>query len=396
MFRRPADGGIPRSARHRFALLLVGVALASWPFAAEAQTEQTVYLAFGDSITEGVGDDPLRTTKGYPPRLEALLVAANVNARVLNRGKEGMTSAEAVSLINSTLQGSNADTLILMIGTNDIPLVSNETILHDIEEVGRRAAARAVDTIHATLYPRRNDASRDADNAVTARVSGMIRELAWRTQRKLADPYEVFFNTPNHNQLHYPPGDKFHPNAAGYDILAQIFADVILNRDRVPPVIGTVRPLDFSDFVSANTNIRVDVYDFGAGIDATKTGLRINGVPVAATASGDGRKLVLSYQPPAPLKGVVLVELDGHDLATPPNAGVRRATRFVITGTQFQPTDIDRDGRVDGHDLIRLARAFGARVGEPRYAASADFDADGIVDGDDLALLANAFGKSAS
>jgi dockerin type I repeat protein/thrombospondin type 3 repeat protein/matrixin len=55
--------------------------------------------------------------------------------------------------------------------------------------------------------------------------------------------------------------------------------------------------------------------------------------------------------------------------------------------------DIDLSGRVDGLDLARLGRAFGAAAGVPRYDAAADLDRDGQVDGADLALFAAQFGK---
>lgn len=56
--------------------------------------------------------------------------------------------------------------------------------------------------------------------------------------------------------------------------------------------------------------------------------------------------------------------------------------------------DADLSGRVDGFDLGRLARAFGASAGDPRYDVSVDLSRDGIVDGDDLALLAPWFGQT--
>lgn len=55
--------------------------------------------------------------------------------------------------------------------------------------------------------------------------------------------------------------------------------------------------------------------------------------------------------------------------------------------------DIDLSGRVDGFDLSRLGRAFGAAAGNPRYDLAADINRDGKIDGDDLALLAANFGK---
>jgi hypothetical protein len=55
--------------------------------------------------------------------------------------------------------------------------------------------------------------------------------------------------------------------------------------------------------------------------------------------------------------------------------------------------DFDLSGRVDGFDLARLGRAFGAALGNPRYDVAADLDHDGQVDGADLALFAPEFGK---
>lgn len=57
--------------------------------------------------------------------------------------------------------------------------------------------------------------------------------------------------------------------------------------------------------------------------------------------------------------------------------------------------DIDLSTRVDGGDLARLGRAFGASTGQARYDADADLDRDGVVDGADLALFAPQFGKAA-
>ncbi|HET9227415.1 MAG TPA: dockerin type I domain-containing protein, partial [Thermoanaerobaculia bacterium] len=81
-------------------------------------------------------------------------------------------------------------------------------------------------------------------------------------------------------------------------------------------------------------------------------------------------------------------------LAPTPNAVDREAVRFSIAGPQILTGDLDQDGRVDGADLLRFARRFGSRLGEPLYSPSADFNSDGIVDGQDLAVLASNFGKS--
>lgn len=56
--------------------------------------------------------------------------------------------------------------------------------------------------------------------------------------------------------------------------------------------------------------------------------------------------------------------------------------------------DVNRSGRVDGTDLVRLALAFGSKQGEERYRRSADINRDGIVDGFDLSILGEFFGST--
>ena len=59
-----------------------------------------------------------------------------------------------------------------------------------------------------------------------------------------------------------------------------------------------------------------------------------------------------------------------------------------------EANDIDVSGRVDGFDLSRLARAFGASFGDSRYAVEVDLDGNGTIDGIDLTRLANNFGRT--
>jgi Thrombospondin type 3 repeat/Dockerin type I domain len=55
--------------------------------------------------------------------------------------------------------------------------------------------------------------------------------------------------------------------------------------------------------------------------------------------------------------------------------------------------DIDLSGRVDGLDLARIGRAFGAMTGDSRYDLACDLDRSGVVDGSDLAIFSVQFGK---
>ncbi len=87
------------------------------------------------------------------------------------------------------------------------------------------------------------------------------------------------------------------------------------------------------------------------------------------------------------------------DYSAEPQPSGSRANLGHLGGTaSATPTlpDLDRDGQVDGKDLLWIASAFASdRVYTPaRYFPPADLDGNGKVDGDDLAFLAAFFGLS--
>jgi lysophospholipase L1-like esterase len=367
--------------------------VAASPAAASAQQH---YIAFGDSITAGRGDT--QTPSGYPPRLELLLAARGVTATVENDGLFGETTGEGLSRLDGVLAGApGAAGLLLMEGTNDInQKVSIETITTNLGLMAQKAQAAGIPTVHATVVPRLPDANTDGSNMLTGELAAGIRELAWESSRKLADPFEVFFYlTPHAIPDDYAgDGDRLHPNAAGYDLLAQTLADALTNADTIPPVTGLIQPPNGQQNVPANTSISLVLYDFGTGIDLSSVQLSVNGQAVSPMTSGDKSKLVLAYSPPQPLVGIVDVHLHAQDHASPPNVLDRLVSEFIIAGTTFLPGDINRDGRVDGADLVILALAFGAHRYDSNYNQAADLNGDGIVDGLDLAILAANFGKT--
>jgi len=357
----------------------------------------TRYIAFGDSITAGVGDDEARAEKGYPPRLQALLVQAGLDAVVENHGLGGEKTAEGVERVEQVLAGGG-DVLLLMEGSNDISReISIESTRFNLREIARKAESRGLRVVHATVIPRIPQARVDPENLITQRLNQHVRDLAASRERDLADVFEIFWQLPNRFATHYwLAADDFvgHPNATGYDLIARVFADTLRDVDRVPPVVGVLDPFDGQRNVSAGKTLSVPLFDFGAGIDLAATSLLINGAPVSATLEGDASAARLVYAPPQPWSGIVQVGLRSRDLANPANTVDRRIVTFYTAGTVFLPGDVDRDGRVDGADLVKLGRAFGARTGTGRYVSSADFNADGVVDGADLAQLAANFGRS--
>ncbi len=360
---------------------------------------QNRYIAFGDSITFGVGDDSTRprSEMGYPGRLDELLATRGIpGATVINAGLGNEATTEAVTRIDQVLGDNRADVLLLMEGTNDINAqVSVETITFNLQRIATKAEAAGLRVIHGTIIPRLPSANRDGDNRIAAQLAASLRNLAWSERRSLADPFEVFlYQTPNAFTTLYVGGDdKLHPNAAGYDKLAEVWADQIAAIDKVPPVVGSVAPADRSSDVPADVTLRLGLLDFGKGIDLASTRVVVNGQEVGALVSGDSQRAEISYRPTMPFSGVVTFGFRSRDLANPANTVDREVSRFIIAGTQFLTGDIDQDGRVDGEDMILLALAFGSRRGETRFLRAADFDGNSVVDGLDLAALSANFGQ---
>ena len=368
------------------------------PTLAAGQTTSKTYIAFGDSITAGVGDVP---QLGYPPRLQSLLVTAGVNATVSNQGNPGEKTPDGLTRIDgvfTTVHAKTGDVLILMEGTNDInKSISMETTIFNLDTMAGKAEALGLSVIHATVIPRPPDAKVDSDNLLTDQLNGRIRNLAGVRGRKEADPNEVFRNLPNLFSGFYsnaPDDHVGHPNAAGYDILARVFYDVIRGADTVSPVPGIINPVNGATNIKPDATIQVDVWDFGTGIDLANTFLLVNGQPVTVTPQGTAQHASLVYQSPTPLSGSVTVGLRSRDLATPPNTIDRQLAKFTIQGSTALQGDVNGDGRVDGSDLILFGLHFGALRGTANYSAAADFNSDGVVDGLDLAILAANFGQT--
>ncbi|MEA2604354.1 MAG: acyl-CoA thioesterase [Acidobacteriota bacterium] len=382
-------------------VLLLGLLLGLVPAFAAAQTTPRKYIAYGDSITEGRGDDPARAEKGYPPRLQLLLQAAGVSATVLNRGLGGERTPDSLARIDQIVaEGQPGDYFLLMEGTNDISrAISPETTIFNLDEMARRAEVRSMVALHATVIPRKPDAKVDADNVINDALNGRIRNLAGLRQRREADPYEVFRSTPNLFPGFYvlvaddPVG---HPNAAGYDLMARVFFNALQGIDTVPPVTGILNPAHGARNVPADARIDVDLWDFISGIDLANTFLLVNGTVTPVVPTGNAVHARLSYQSLSPLTGIVSVGLRSRDLATPANAVDREIARFTIAGFVGLQGDINLDRRVDGSDLVSFGLHFGAVRGDLRYDANADLNADGKIDGLDLAILASNFGRTAA
>lgn len=393
-----------RGARPALARTAVAVTVLLAVAPATAQSVPSNIIAFGDSITRGDSRFDERNRGGYPARLQGKLRQDNPDAVVHNYGRDGEVTAEGVSRIGSVLaQEPNADALALMEGTNDVNLViqgaiSFQSIETNLATMASRAVNAGLEVFYATVIPRPSSATVDRNDILTFALSRAIRDLASRQQRNLVDPYDAFSFYPGADPRLYTTGGTDavgHPNSDGFDVLADIFFDVVRGVDTQGPVPGDMEPGYQVDSIGPATDIELTIYDLGAGIDPDNTTLTINGVAVETEQSGNARKRVLFHDTKAATLGCYAkVGIRSADRADPPNVSDHFYNEFRVNGGNILKGDLDRSCRVDGIDLVIVALAFGSQSGEARYNPRADINSDGVVDGRDFAELASNFGRS--
>lgn len=94
-----------------------------------AMAEEVVIAALGDSLTQGYG---LVQEQGFVPQLQAWLDANGVEARLINAGVSGDTTAGGLARVGWTLT-PDVDGMIVALGGNDLlrgldPAVSRDNI----------------------------------------------------------------------------------------------------------------------------------------------------------------------------------------------------------------------------------------------------------------------------
>jgi acyl-CoA thioesterase I len=94
---------------------LVAALLAALVFAQPAGAAERVIVAFGDSLTAGLGVTP---ENSYPARLQARLRAEGYAYRVVNAGASGDTTAGGLRRVDWALKNT-PDIVIVALGAND-------------------------------------------------------------------------------------------------------------------------------------------------------------------------------------------------------------------------------------------------------------------------------------
>jgi len=193
-----------------------------------------VILAFGDSITRGVGDGPQPGntppgTGGYPPRLQQLL-----GVTVINDGHSGERTTEGLLRLQRDVNDIHPDYAIILEGTNDLlggedshrAVENMRSMIHEVRAAGAVA-------ILGTVPPLCCDIESSHPPSATVAYDEELRALAADRGVDLIDFYSAFAGGPEatydsgRGLIHSPEG--VHPTAAGYDVMAEAARQKLLH-----------------------------------------------------------------------------------------------------------------------------------------------------------------------
>ncbi len=185
-----------------------------------------VILAFGDSITRGVGDGPGPSdtppgAAGYPVRLQKLL-----GVTVVNDGSSGERTTEGLPRLQRDVTDTHADYAILLEGTNDLlGGESSSRAVDNMRSMIHSVRAAGAVPILGTITPFCCDIEKRHPRSATLAYNDALRALAASEGVTLVDFYGAYAGGPraaydaSRGLLHVPEG--IHPTAAGYDAMAE-------------------------------------------------------------------------------------------------------------------------------------------------------------------------------
>ena len=206
------------------------------------------YLAFGDSLTEGVVSAPftqtlVTTPHAYPARLAEALRARyrdQPDIAVFNEGKAGEFAADGKGRLPDAIKAHAPEVLLLLEGANDINFLGRPGITRVVvalEDMIKDAHRRGLVVFVGTL-PRQRPGGRNAFGApFVEELNVQIRKTALEEGATVVDVY-------NELDLSLVGEDGLHLTEAGYVRLGAIFADAIRRsfetappsrRGRAPP-----------------------------------------------------------------------------------------------------------------------------------------------------------------
>jgi acyl-CoA thioesterase-1 len=179
------------------------------PSNAAQRPEERILVAFGDSLTAGLGVSPEET---YPARLQAKLLLSGYRYRVINAGVSGDTTAGGLRRVEWVLK-SKPDVVILELGANDglrgLNLAQTRT---NLEQIIQRFLAGGAKVVLAGMKLPPNYGT-----DYTKAFQSMYVDLAKRDDVQ----FIPFFLDGVAAKADYNQADGIHPTGAGYAVIVE-------------------------------------------------------------------------------------------------------------------------------------------------------------------------------
>ena len=193
----------------RLVAILALILTAALPRSVAAQAKPLTLLAFGDSLVAGFG---LGSRDGFTAKLEAALKAKGIDARVVNAGLSGDTSAGGVARLDWALD-PKPDFAIVELGANDgLRGLDPAQTRANLDAILTKLKAKGVPVLFAGMYAPPN---MGPDYAKP--FNALYPELA---QKHGVAFYPFFLEGVAANAALNQP-DGIHPNAKGVDIIVE-------------------------------------------------------------------------------------------------------------------------------------------------------------------------------
>lgn len=206
------------------------------------------YVAIGDSITEGIGDNDLTDGFGFPVILETLLNAIEGHYKVANEGVGGHTSTEGLELLPTNLaRHPESQVFLVMYGTNDArlnhpPAIFKNTmqqILSRIETDGKEAYLAKLPivlgdrTTPFLSYPDPENPPAGSRGEFVINYNVVIDELVFENSLPVLPPdfwtyfSEIDPDNPFFKRYETQYDDNLHPNEEGYRSMASLWFEAL-------------------------------------------------------------------------------------------------------------------------------------------------------------------------
>lgn len=215
-----------------------------WAKKVDADKNSVVF--FGDSITQGWGDD----FKGMFPGLKAA-----------NRGISGDTTRGMLYRLNDDVLKLQPKAIVMLMGTNDLEEKASPEMVRDnikliIEALNKHNAKLPI--ILCKVMPSSESKSRPADKI--QKINQLITELvAGNSQVTLLDTWQPFADDKgNAKAAEFP--DLLHPNDAGYTKWAEILRPTLLKLGmlNILKPTNSVESWNFEQHFDGKGEIRAD------------------------------------------------------------------------------------------------------------------------------------------